>query len=313
MSNPKVSIIIPAYNVAPYVGETLRSVVEQSYPDYEAIVINDGSTDETERALEPFRDQIIYIRQENRGLSGARNTGLRVARGRYVALLDSDDAWTPEYLEKLVGRLEADPQIDIIFPNAVLFDSPRWEGKLFQDFYPPREPVTFEKLLTQESTIFISVMFKRELLDAAGLFDEALREGCEDFDLWLRFARHGFRFASTSEPLVRYRKRNGSLSSDEVRVARSVIKVYEKVLASPETTPRQRELIAPLLAKRQAQLNRGLSKQMIMARDFAGAAHHLARANAHYRSFKLTLAAAGLRIVPHLVAKLVARSLSDPS
>src|SRR5438105_1307294 len=147
---PKVSIIIPAYNVAQYIGETLDSVIQQSYTDYEAIVINDGSTDGTERALEPFRDRIIYTRQENRGLSGARNTGLRIARGRYVALLDSDDLWMPHYLEQLVPRLEADPQIDLIFPNAVLFGSPRWEGKLFQDFYPPREPVTFEKILTQE-------------------------------------------------------------------------------------------------------------------------------------------------------------------
>src|SRR5436190_17482579 len=100
---PKVSIIIPAYNVAPFISEALNSVTAQSLTDYEVIVINDGSTDELEQVLESFRTMITYVRQENRGLSGARNAGLRLARGQYVALLDADDIWMPDYLEKMVA------------------------------------------------------------------------------------------------------------------------------------------------------------------------------------------------------------------
>jgi glycosyltransferase involved in cell wall biosynthesis len=304
--NPKVSVVICAYNVAPYIGETLGSVVAQSYADYEAIVVNDGSTDETEQALEPFRDRIVYVRQDNRGPSGARNTGFRLARGRYLATLDGDDVWMPDYLEKMVGRLEADPEVDLIYPNAVFFGSPQWEGKLFQDLYPSSEPVTFEKLLKRECLVFTSSVFKRELIDQAGMFDESMR-WCEDLDLWLRMARSGARFAFTKEPLVRYRRREASLSSDEVRMPRGLVTVYEKLLESPETTERERKLIAPLIAEQQAQINRALAKQMIAAGDFVGAAHHLGLANAHRRSVKLTLTAAALRVAPGLVAKLVGR------
>lgn len=309
--SPIVSIIIPAYNVAPYIGEALASVVAQSYTDYEAIVVNDGSTDETERALEPFRDRIIYLKQENRGLAGARNTGLRHARGRYVALLDGDDIWMPDYLEKLVGRLLADPGIDLIYPNAIYFGSPRWEGRLFQDFYPSREPVTFEKLLQRECTVFGSAVFKRELAIEAGMFDESLREGGEDFDLWLRLAQNGARFTFTTEPLVRYRKRSESLSQDGTRMPRSQIRIYEKVLANPKTTRQQAELIAPVIAEMRAQLNRAMGKRLLAAGDYAGAAHHLALANAHFRSLKLTLVVAGLKLAPSLVAAAFARELES--
>jgi glycosyltransferase involved in cell wall biosynthesis len=304
--NPTVSIIIPAHNVAPYIGETLASVMAQSFTDYEVFVVNDGSTDETEAKLAPFRERIIYLEQENRGVSAARNAALRVARGRYIALLDGDDIWMPDYLKTLVARLEGKAQIDVIYPNAIFFGSPRWEGRLFMDAYPSSEPVTFEKLLTRECVIFVSSVFRREVMEAVGGYDETLGE-CEDFDLWLRMAQRGCRFAFTTEPLVRYRRRSGSLSSDEVRMPRSLIKVYEKVLASPQTTLEQRELILPRVAEMQAQLNRVLSKRMIAARDFAGAAHHLALANNYYRSLKLTLVTAALRVAPWVVVKLMER------
>src|SRR5687768_16945399 len=94
-SAPAVSVIIPAYNTAKYIGATIASIVAQTYTNYEIIVVNDGSPDTPaiEAALAPFRDRIIYLVQENRGIAVARNRAIRIARGRYVALLDSDDAW----------------------------------------------------------------------------------------------------------------------------------------------------------------------------------------------------------------------------
>jgi GT2 family glycosyltransferase len=204
----------------------------------------------------------------------------------------------------MIARLEADPRIDLLYPNAVLFGLPRWEGQLFQGVYPSSAPVTFEKLLARECVVFVSVTFKRELVERIGLYDESLR-WCEDLDLWLRMAQQGCHLAFTTEPLVRYRKRESSLSADEVRMPRSLIAVYEKVLTNPETTPPQRALIEPILAELRAQVSKAMSKQMISARDYAGAATQLALANAHYRSFKLTLVSAALRIAPGLVARLV--------
>src|SRR5438045_2913818 len=101
-SQPSISIVMPAYKVAPYIGEALESVFEQTFTDYEVIVVNDGSPDTElfERALDPFMDRIIYMSQENRGVSVARNAGLRAARGEFVAFLDADDVWLPTYLQE---------------------------------------------------------------------------------------------------------------------------------------------------------------------------------------------------------------------
>jgi glycosyltransferase involved in cell wall biosynthesis len=305
--SPTVSVVVAAYNVAPYIGETLDSLVRQTYTAYEAIVVNDGSTDETERAVEPFRDRIVYVRQENRGPAAARNTGLRRARGRYVALLDGDDVWLPEYLEKLVALLEADPTIDLIQPNAVYFGSSPLAGRLCGDPTRPHVPATFERLLTLQTSIFISCIFKRQLAIAVGMFDEAVPRGVEDFDLWLRMAQRGARFAYTPEPLVKYRKRGGSVSSDEVRMRRNAIRVYEKWLADPSLTPRQHGLVRACIAEQEASISLRVAKQMILAHNFAAAQHELSFANARARRVKLALVAAALRVAPRLVAGLLAR------
>jgi hypothetical protein len=194
-----------------------------------------------------------------------------------------------------------------LYPNAILFGSRRSEGKLFQDLYPSRAPVTFDRLLTRECTVFVAATFRHALLDRVGLFDETLRAGCEDFDLWLRMARQGVRFAFTTEPLVRYRQRMGSLSTNEVGMSRMRVKVYERLLTSPETTARERELIRPIMRRVQARLDLALAEQMILARDFPGAIHHLALARRYYRTIKLAGVALALRLAPGMVARWVAR------
>jgi len=108
---PVVSVIIPAYNVAPFIGDTLRSVLAQTFSEYEVIIINDGSPDtvELESVLAPYLDRIIYLKQENQGAGAARNTGLRAARGEFVAFLDGDDQWLPAFLEKQLKLIRSGP------------------------------------------------------------------------------------------------------------------------------------------------------------------------------------------------------------
>jgi glycosyltransferase involved in cell wall biosynthesis len=154
---PTVSVIIPAYNVAPYIGETLDSLLAQSFTDYEVLLINDGSTDQTEQVVLSYRakfgDRLTYECQSNRGIAGARNAGLFRARGRYIALLDSDDLWLPDYLAKMVALIESDPTFDLVFPNAWFWGSPNFSGREFQSVFPARAPVTFEKVLPSECYI----------------------------------------------------------------------------------------------------------------------------------------------------------------
>ena len=120
--SPLVSVIIPAYNVAKFIGEALNSAFAQSFKDYEVIVVNDGSPDtpELERTLAPYLPRIVYLKQENRGVSAARNAGINAARGSLIAFLDGDDVWLPHYLEVQVKRIQADPSIDVLYPNVVM-------------------------------------------------------------------------------------------------------------------------------------------------------------------------------------------------
>lgn len=305
MSNsPAVSVIIPAYNVAPFIAETLDSVFAQTYGDFEVILINDGSTDETAERIAPFRDRIVYLEQKNSGVMAARNAGLRAARGRYIALLDSDDLWQPRFLEVLVGMLEADSALDTAFPNAWYFGSPNFDGKLHQDVMPVAEPVTFDRVLRRECQIFGLLVFRRELVDRLGGYDESLQgQGAEDFELWLRMLKAGCRFKFTTEPLAKYRWRHNSLSNTGVSLLSCLVSVYEKQLRG-ELTLSQREWIEAQLPELCAQLSYARFKQELKQERFADAATHLAEANQFYRRPKLALMQAALKLAPALLAKV---------
>src|SRR5258708_3598978 len=190
---PKVSVIIPAYNVASYIGETLDSVFAQTFADTEVIVVNDGSpdTEDMERALARFNDRLTYIKQENQGASVARNTGLSAAQGKFIAFLDADDLWLPNYLnEQIKFMIERD--CDLVCSDAEVFSDVSHAEQSYMESLMPGSPsagsVTFLGLLSAEQSLITSgVVVRRELVIQAGLFDEALRNA-QDFDLWLRLA-----------------------------------------------------------------------------------------------------------------------------
>ena len=222
---PTVSIIIPAYNVASYIGETLDSVFAQTFADYEVIVINDGSpdTEELERVLAHFINRVNYLKQENRGASAARNTGLRAARGEFVAFLDADDLWLPNYLDEQI-KFMAERDCDLVCADAEVFSDSSTEKETYMQSLMADElrtgDVTFLGLLSAAQSLITSgVVVRRELVLEVGMFDEALRNS-QDFDLWLLLARHGTRMAYQRRTLLRYRSRDNSLSGDEVNVLR---------------------------------------------------------------------------------------------
>ena len=188
--DPKVSVVIPVYRGARYIGQAVRSVLEQTFRAFELIVVNDGSpeTEEIDRELQPYMDRIVYLKQPNGGPSAARNTGVHRARGDYIAFLDCDDSWYPEYLSEQVGALAADPGLDLIYCDALLVGDSRRAGRTAMEFNPSEGKVTLESLLKMDCRLITSctVVRRQSLLDA-GLFDETLR-CCEDFDIWVRLA-----------------------------------------------------------------------------------------------------------------------------
>jgi glycosyltransferase involved in cell wall biosynthesis len=300
---PAVSIIIPAYNAAAYIRETLDSVLAQTFDDYEIVIVNDGSpdTEELERALEPYRERIVYLAQENGGPGRARNTAIRAARGRYVALLDADDQWEPEYLAAQVAALEADPTADVVYSNGVIFGNGADVGRELMEVFPTSGEVTFEKVLTCECTVLICAVIRREALERVGGFDAHMR-GTEDFDLWLRILHTGGRIIYHRQKLMRYRRIAGSLSSSDVGMFASALAVFEKVGRTMSLSDTQRRALAEVTARYHAKLRLAEGKRALAEGDTRAALDALGEANTFFKSGKLRAAVLLLRLAPGVVS-----------
>ena len=228
---PKVSVIIPAYNSMTYLPETLQSLLDQTYSDFEALVINDGSTDHTEEWVSQQTDpRIKLISQVNKGLSGARNTGIAAATGEYLAFLDADDLWHPTKLEKQVECLDNNPDAGLVYTWVALINEHGVPtGRLFKN---SQEGNVWEHLILQNIVESGSVaMVRRQCFETCGVFDINLRSFVEDWDMWLRIALH-YPFKAISEPLVYYRQHSQSASRNWAAMEQSYGLVIEKAFAS---------------------------------------------------------------------------------
>jgi glycosyltransferase involved in cell wall biosynthesis len=226
--SPKVSIIIPAYNQAQYLAEAIRSALAQTYRNYEIIVVDDGSTDDTPQVAKQFNGQVHYLRQENQGLAGARNTGIRQARGEYIALLDSDDAWQPNYLQVMTDLAAQHPEASVFYCPVVYMDAKGHElpqpGN--RQVLSPEE--IYSTLLRANFLVPSTILMRRSVVMEAGLFDPAFRR-LQDWDLWLRLLRDRHIFVGIGEPLVRYRLHTENLSSDPGGGQRAALAMMEKL------------------------------------------------------------------------------------
>src|SRR5215217_364560 len=301
---PLVSVIIPAYEVAEFIGEALDSVFAQTFTDYEVIVINDGSpdTEALERALAPYMSRIIYLKQENRGVSAARNAGILAARGSLLAFLDGDDMWLANYLEVQVKRIQADPTIDVLYPNVMMFGGASEKGEEFMTICPSNGPVTFERLLLQECNVSNCSIARRETIVRAGLFDEALRS-VEDFDLWLRVIKNGGRIAYHRDVLARYRRRFGSLTADPIWLSQNIIRVLDKVKQTMELTASELASVDLHQQRFRALLSFHEGKRAFFSGDTAGAISGLTEANRFFRNRKTAITLMMLRIAPRLLLR----------
>jgi glycosyltransferase involved in cell wall biosynthesis len=201
---PTVSVVIPVYNARHVIQETLQSVLAQTWPDYEIIVIDDGSTDGSDKVIEQFAGCLRYIRQDNRGVAKARNHGIAESTGRYVALLDHDDLWHPTKLEKQVTVLEQRPTAGMVVTDVSHIDHAGRPMGIIGAGYNPSE--TFARLFIRGYVPTPSAaMIRRSVLDAVGGFDERFRSaGLDDHELWTRIAAHG-EITHINEPLTYHR------------------------------------------------------------------------------------------------------------
>lgn len=312
-SGVRVSVIIPVYGTAPFVPAALDSVLAQTYTRHEIIVVNDGSPDTPllEELLRPYRDRIVYLAQHNRGSSAARNAGLRAARGEYVAILDSDDYWHPEYLESQLAVLEADRSIDVVYPDAFRFAPDGTMTRQFSKHHPVGGEITFKRVLGRECEVYGGAAGRRDTFMRVGLYDENLRTG-EDFDLWLRILKGGGRIVYNDRVLAYYRERAGSLTSDDARLVRNMVTLLDRLETKLELTAEERAIVARQRANAIASIDLAEGKSALLAGDRATAIAKLAQAQKHRSKWKLRALIVALRVVPSLVIWWYRRRESGP-
>ena len=304
-NSPLVSVIIPFYNADDHIGAALRSVFAQTFKNFEVIVVNDGSphNQQLESALRPYMSRIIYMSQENRGPSAARNLAIRRAQGELLAFLDSDDTWFPEYLSEQTKLLEASPSLDLIYCDAFLMGDPASAGKTFMQVCSSNGPVTFESLLVERTQVPTSgTVVRRQCVLAAGLFDERFR-CAEDHDLWLRIAYHGGKIAYHRKVLLRRLVRPDSLGSHPGDLLAGEIGVLKKLDQELALPPEISSILAVRLRKAEALLNIIRGKKSLFANDSQKAYDFLSRANSSSPTLKLRLLLTGLQRMPHLTLR----------
>ena len=205
MKPATVSAVIPVYNNGPYIAEAVSSVLAQTRPANEIIVVDDGSTDNTAAALEPYRNHIKYIYQQNRGEPSARNRGIRESKSRYIAFLDGDDLWLPSKLELQMDYLRQHPGCALVYADMSTFDETGTiEASVKEQFRMTLSsgrifPALFMRSLFGSGTVIL----QKDCVAKVGYFDEELLVG-SDYEMWLRIARH-FELGAVDRPLLKYR------------------------------------------------------------------------------------------------------------
>ena len=303
-SAPKVSIITPAYNISEFVAETLNSVLLQTFQDYEIIIINDGSPDtaEFERILESFYDKIIYLKQENAGAGAARNVGIENARGEFLAFLDGDDVWLPEFLASQIEFLEKN-DYDLVYADALHFGGSAYDGTTFMETAPSAGVANFDCLLDLRCNIITSgtIARKRNVLEA-GMFEHE-RVRAHDFVLWLKMARKGARIGYQRKTLLKYRVRLESLSGNSIdRVVRE-LDVFRRVGKMFNLDEKQKTIVEKHLNRLESDLEIERGKSFLLQKEFGAAKKSFAKANEHRRSNRLRIIIGLLQIAPRLTLK----------
>lgn len=283
---PLVSIITPAYNSDKFIGETIESVINQTYKNWEMIIVDDGSTDKTCDIVKKYckRDiRVQYFWQKNSGRPAVpRNVAIRRAKGKYIAFLDSDDLWVSEKLAKQVEYMEKHPDLALVYGLAKCVGNPLFEGRLVVRPKRIYSHHAFEELFIYNSIVCMTAMVRASSLQRVGLFNEDLNfVSAEDWDLWLRFA-HDYKIGFIPEVLGFYRAHTQGISKDETKYlkALNVIEKYENMnWVSQELVERSRSFVYFAAAMSYLRLlNRNMRRHFLKV--FIGSPFYLLRLKA---------------------------------
>ena len=273
-----VSVVVPTYNAGRYVGEAIESVLRQTYKNFELIVIDDGSTDNTEEVVKRYGKQVRYIKQKNSGIAEARNRGIHAARGELISFLDADDVFLKHKLERQVRYMSDHPDCAMVYGNYSMMDE---DGTLIhEDMFAHmgvscRSGMVLKELLLRCFIWTCTVVVKEEVFQKLGFFDSKFVSG-QDYDMWMRIAA-AYKTGCVSEPLSVYRQNPNSITHKKAAARKPAeILVVEKAF---ERFPGVKGQIPyAKVGKRMARVFFDCGYQAFHERSFSVARYHFARA-----------------------------------
>jgi hypothetical protein len=301
---PLVSILTPAYNSAAYISETIESVRAQTFPDFEVIVADDGSSDDTIGVVQRIAERdprVIVISSPHGGPATARNSALAIARGKFMALLDSDDLYMPTYLADQLQIAERCPGSGIVSANAISLGG-ELDGRPLWRATTGLRTVAVHDLIAEDNSVLVMSLFRRKVFERVGGFNPQFN-GNEDYEFWLRAANAGFGIVQNRQPLAYYRRRPGSVSSDEARTGEGIIRVLESTASWNGPIERERELIAEKIATMRDYLARVRLRESLSRRDGQNAARSLKHLSELRSSVCLAVAAKVTKKWPELLIR----------
>lgn len=206
---PKVSVVVPCYNDEVYIQETIDSILRQTFKDFEVIIVDDGSNQATKKKLASIQnDKIGILTQENMGLSAARNTGFKAAKGIYVLTIDSDDTLDASFLEKAISILDKDQNIGAVSSHCTIFT----DNHKIIDYHRPKGGDISNFLFDNNSVSF--ALIRKSVWEKVGGYDEKMIHGFEDWEFWVAMTKRGFEVFMIPEFLFHYRQKDKSMSKD---------------------------------------------------------------------------------------------------
>ena len=248
MGAPSFAVVIPAYEAAATIGDAIESLRAQTVHPAQIVVCDDGSKDDLEGALAPYRDFVTLIEGEHRGVAAARNDLLRAASAEFVVPLDADDVYAPTRLQRLGELAAAQPRLDLLSTDAVFVSEGRPNGR-FNDKTPFAFDDQAEAIL--DRCFLICPAMRRERLVEIGGYDERLRTA-EDWDVCIRLILSGSAAGLVAEPLLEYRLGRRSLTSSRVATLQERVYMLEKVLTTPDIAPPLRKTAARAVSRHRA-------------------------------------------------------------
>ena len=239
----RFTVVVTTHNYAHLLADALRALAAQTVPDFELLIVDDGSTDNTEEVVEQFRPRFqhfLYLKQRQSGPAAARDFGVQSATGTHVAILDADDVWSPRYLESVRNRFEASPQVEVVFSNGLRVLA---NGTVLRPVFPPRLPALDGPINSAEElfslcTHFLpsGMVFLKSLYDRVGAFDSRFPHG-DDFEWVVRAAMAGAYVVRIDQKLFLYRLHGGNLTNDAIAFLETWLKVYEERMKNSRLGP----------------------------------------------------------------------------